>query len=155
MQQVITHIKDGWPIDKHEVSPEVSQYWHHRAELTECNGIVFKGDKVVIPNSLRQDMLKRIHEGHQGINRCKSRARQCLFWTGLSGQIEAMVARCSACQTFRVKNQHEPMIPHEIPDRPWVKTATDLFQFQGKNYLLVVDYYFKYTELALAITVYH
>ncbi|KAJ8043151.1 hypothetical protein HOLleu_10115 [Holothuria leucospilota] len=94
-------------------------------------------------------MLKRIHEGHQGINRCKSRARQCLFWPGLSGQIENMVARCSSCQTFRVKNQHEPMIPHGILDRPWVNIATALFLFQGKNYLLTVDYYSKYFEIAL------
>lgn len=58
-----------------------------------------------------------------------------------------MVPRCSACQTFRVRIHHEPMIPHEIPDRPEI--ASDVFQFQGKNYLLVVDYYSKYFEIAL------
>lgn len=66
---------------------------------------LYKDNKVVVPTSMRPDMLKRIHEGHQGSTKCKARARQCLFWPGLSGQIDDMVARCSVSQTYRVKKQ--------------------------------------------------
>ena len=57
--------------------------------------------------------------------------------------------KCSTCVTFRRMNQKEPMIAHEIPERPWQKLGTDLCEIKGKNYLVVVDYYSKYIETAL------
>ena len=39
------------------------------------------------------------------------------------------------------------MLPHEIPDRPWSKIAADMFHVQGKNFIVVVDYYSKFPEV--------
>ena len=41
------------------------------------------------------------------------------------------------------------MIPHEIPDQPWIKIGVDLFNLKNKNYLLVVDYHSKFFEVCL------
>ena len=41
------------------------------------------------------------------------------------------------------------MIPHAIPDRPWQKLGSDVFEHKGKPYLVVVDYYSKYIETSL------
>ena len=38
-------------------------------------------------------------------------------------------------------------MPHEVPQRPWAKLGTDIFEFAGKPYLLVVDYFSKYPEV--------
>ncbi|GFO24396.1 Pol polyprotein [Plakobranchus ocellatus] len=40
------------------------------------------------------------------------------------------------------------MISHEIPNRPWAKLGADIFYFGGHDYLLVVDYFSKYPEIA-------
>ena len=40
------------------------------------------------------------------------------------------------------------MPPHPVPERPWQKVGVDIFTFQRKDYLLVVDYYSKYPEIA-------
>uniref|UniRef100_A0A3Q4MK41 Integrase catalytic domain-containing protein n=1 Tax=Neolamprologus brichardi TaxID=32507 RepID=A0A3Q4MK41_NEOBR len=40
------------------------------------------------------------------------------------------------------------MIP-ELPTAPWKKVGTDLFHFNGKDYLLVIDYYSNFPEIAL------
>ncbi|GFO34956.1 transposon ty3-i Gag-Pol polyprotein [Plakobranchus ocellatus] len=40
------------------------------------------------------------------------------------------------------------MISHEIPNRPWAKLGADIFHFGGHDYLLVVDYFSKYPEIA-------
>ena len=45
-------------------------------------------------------------------------------------------------------NQQEPLQPHDIPRRPWQKIGTDLFDWNGKPYLIVVDYYSRYPEVA-------
>ena len=46
----------------------------------------------------------------------------------------------------RDSNAREPMISSEFPDRPYQKIGTDLFHFDGKNYLLTIDYYSRFFE---------
>ena len=42
--------------------------------------------------------------------------------------------------------QTELLISSEMPDHPWQKVVTDLFEWQ--QYLLVVDYYSRFIETA-------
>ena len=51
------------------------------------------------------------------------------------------------CAKFKTKNPREPLVPHEVPQRPWAKLGTDIFEFAGKPYLVVVDYFSKYPEV--------
>ncbi|KAK3727484.1 hypothetical protein QZH41_006425 [Actinostola sp. cb2023] len=106
------------------------------------------GESIVVPQALRKDVLAQIHEGHLGIERSKQRARELVFWPGMSKQIEDTVANCSICQELRNSNTKEPMIPHEIPQYPWQIAATDLFTWNGGNYIVVVDYYSRYWEVS-------
>ena len=64
-------------------------------------------------------------------------------------QIEELIQSCKICQTFQNNNQKEPMLPHEVPERPWQKLGVDLFEFHGKEYLLIVDYYSKFLEVCV------
>ncbi len=111
------------------------------------NGILFKGEKIIIPASLRHCMLEKIHTGHMGIDKCKQRARDIMFWPGMSRCIETMVKKCSTCQEHLPANTKEPMIPHRIPDRLWQVVGTDIFSWQGQNYINTVDYYSRFFEL--------
>ena len=43
-------------------------------------GLIFKGLKIIIPSSLRNNMLERIHIGHMGVAKCLHRARDVIFW---------------------------------------------------------------------------
>ena len=38
---------------------------------------------------------------------------------------------------------------HHIPSKPWLKLGADLFNLNGREYLLVIDYYSNYPEVAL------
>ena len=60
-------------------------------------------------------MLKRIHQAHLGIVKCKQRAREILFWAGMGTEIEEMVSKCPMCNENRNSNAKQPLIPHEIP----------------------------------------
>lgn len=40
------------------------------------------------------------------------------------------------------------MVAAEIPTRPWSKIGMDLFEFKGEHYLLTVDYFSKWPDIA-------
>ena len=40
------------------------------------------------------------------------------------------------------------MIPSEFPELPWQKVGMDLFEWKKISYLLIVDYYSRYIEIA-------
>ena len=140
-------VKEGWPEERRMCPQSIVEYWNYRDELSQMNDIIFKGEKIIIPTSLRAEMLSRIHAGHMGIEKCKQRARDILFWPGINKQIEEMVGKCPTCLEHRPSNTKEPMISHKIPDRPWQTVATDLFTWNNENYIIIVDYYSRYFEL--------
>jgi hypothetical protein len=55
-------IQEGWPNNKNKVSKQVSEYWAYRDELVEFDGLIFKGDVIVVPQTLRKDILKFIKD---------------------------------------------------------------------------------------------
>ena len=108
------------------------------------------GERLVVPASLRPDMLQVIHEGHLGRDKCKARARVSLYWPLLGVvDIEEVVSRCAVCQKYRAANQKEPLIPHSVPALRWQQVALDIMTHRGKDYLVAVDYLSKFPEIAL------
>ena len=93
-------------------------------------------------------MLRIIHEGHLGVHKCQTRAKEVLYWPTMPKDIESVVSKCEICVTMRPGQAKEPLIPHQVPDRPWQKLAADIMTLDGKDYLIVVDYNSKYPELA-------
>ena len=99
--------------------------------MEQQGGIIFRGKKVVVPSVLRYRMLEIIHEGHLGIEKCKARAREILFWPGMTREIEDRSKTCTLCLRFSRKNQKEPLMPHPVPDAPWSKVGADIMTFKG------------------------
>jgi transposase InsO family protein len=92
-------------------------------------------------------MLAQVHESHQGIIKCKQRARETLFWPGMCTEIEKLVENCSKCQTFRNQQHKETMKPTPLPELPWMELASDIFDWEREQYLLTIDYYSRYIEV--------
>lgn len=107
-----------------------------------------KLNRIIIPKSLRKEMLNIIHEGHMGMSRCISFARTAVYWPQISNDINNIVSNCDFCQEHRNNIAKEPMLPHEIIDLPWYKLGMDIFDYDRQKFLLLVDYFSKYVELA-------
>ena len=93
---------------------------------------------------MRKACLNLLHEGHPGIVKMKLRAQTSVYWIGLNKEIEDHILRCEPCQINSKSQSKEPVIPIEIPNRPWQKLGADLFFQGGKWYLLICDYYSKF-----------
>ena len=78
LQQVMKYCQEGWPA-KHLVKGSLKPYWCIRSELSLYNTLLMCAHRIVIPTCLLQDTLNHIHEGHQGIVKCRLRARTSVY----------------------------------------------------------------------------
>ncbi|KAJ8336302.1 hypothetical protein SKAU_G00396450 [Synaphobranchus kaupii] len=147
LQELKNMTMRGWPKDRSAVSEGVRPFWTFKEEISFASGLLFKSEKLIVPQQLRPQMLDKIHESHLGMVKCKERARDVLYWPGMSAQIEQVVAQCAVCNEHRNSNQKEPLISHPLPNRPWEKVGTDMFHSKGSEYLICVDYFSKYPEI--------
>ena len=118
LQQLTNMIKTGWPTNKTDTPKEYVPFWNFRDELSVSDNIIFKGEKVVILRKMQSQMLRYIHSSHLSIENANSEP-EMFFWAGMTSQIEDVVLNCQVCSTYQWSNTKEPMLPHEIPERPW------------------------------------
>uniref|UniRef100_A0A914HLE0 RNA-directed DNA polymerase n=1 Tax=Globodera rostochiensis TaxID=31243 RepID=A0A914HLE0_GLORO len=78
LHQVFDHCRTRWP--KEAASSSLAAYFVHRAKITEVQGCLLFGDRVIIPTALRQRILTSLHFAHPGVVRMKSLARQFVYW---------------------------------------------------------------------------
>ena len=135
--------------------PEVIKYKHVRGELTCVGKLILRGQKIVIPTQLRDQVLRLAHEGHQGIVKCKQRLREKVWWPGVDKDMEKHVKLCEACQIVNVQSTPEPLKPTVLPDKPWQKVSVDICgPFPGGEYILVaIDYYSRWFELGILYSI--
>ena len=81
----------GWPDSKDEISAELKLYWSYRDELVVIDGIILKGRCIIMPNSLRQQVLDQLHRNHMGIEKTKLLACECVYWYSINADIEKYI----------------------------------------------------------------
>lgn len=55
-----------WPEHCSRVPSQITPYFSMRDELTIQDGVIFHGQRIVIPFSLRRDMKQKLHASHLG-----------------------------------------------------------------------------------------
>lgn len=146
LQSVVRFIRNGWP-HKTTLSPSFHGYYAARAHLSEINGLVLYQDRLVIPVALRANVLKQLHQGHQGLTRCRARARMSVWWPYISAQITQTVSTCRFCIANKPTQRREPLLTTPLPAGPWQRIAADLCEFGREQYLIVTDYYSRDIEI--------
>ena len=143
---MIKFCRTGWPT-KYNVNDMVRPYWEVRGGLTlHKDRLLLYNTCVVVPASLQSQTLSKLHQGHQGTDSCRQRARISVWWPGISSQIEEWVKNCLHCAE-RNRPRKEPLMSSELPTYPWQKVGTDLFLLNGATYIVIADYFSHYPEI--------
>lgn len=124
----------GWPNTRSDCPTHLYAFWDYRDELTVADGVILKGTGILIPKTLQADVLQQLHYAHQEAEKCKLRAKGSLFWVNINRDIEEMVKSCAPCQHNPRMNLKEPLMPHDIPQKPWQTLGCDSFFLINSSY---------------------
>ena len=92
-------------------------------------------------------MIATVHATHIGVDGCIQRARDTMSWPRMTTELCEYIAKCDICLSHRALQSKEPLLQHDIIDRPWAKIGADLCEFNGRTLLVVCDYYSNYIEV--------
>ena len=109
------------------------------------------GTRIIIPHSLRPEVLRLAHEGHEGIVKMKNRLQAKVWWPKMDRDAEQVCKNCHGCQVVREFLAPEPMQWVEPPSGSWQHVAIDILgpHPSRENLLVVVDYYSRYFEVVI------
>ena len=97
---VIQYVLDGWPGNANECAEPAQAYFTYKEELTIVDGLLVKGNRIVIPTDMRHDSLDTLQASHLCLQKTLLRAHTLVFWQGMTADINAQISNCSACQKF-------------------------------------------------------
>ena len=87
LQTLIKCTIEDW-LEKSLISQELHLCFTHHSDMSYHEGLLLKDQQIVVPSALRSGMKSILHQGHLGIENCKKRACQALFWPLINKELE-------------------------------------------------------------------
>ena len=148
LRELSSVILKGWLINREDVPPSLKQHWSYRDELACLDGLLFQGDKLIVPKTPQSEMLGEESSDSFGYCEVQMQGKTVLFWPGMSIQIEENVEAYRLHTEHSRANRKEPLILTATQDQPWVKVGADLHELNNNRYKIIVDYFSKWPEIS-------
>ena len=135
--------------------------WHYdvvkpfkniKDELTvTSNGLILRGSRIVIPESLQQRAIDLAHETHPGLSKTKALLREKVWFPNIDKMVKCTVDRCIPCQAVGKQTTPEPLAMTDMPTGPWEIVHLDFYgPLPSGDYLLVgIDRYSRFPEVEI------
>ena len=137
-------VSRGWPYQQKDCPDHLAPFWNYRNEIGIQDGLLLKGDRIIVPSCMQPQVLHQLHVAHQGIEKTKLLACTAVFWVNMPKDIENMITNCPTCQKYQPAQQREPLHNHEVPPHAWHTIAVDLFSWEWKTYLHAGDIFSRF-----------
>ena len=141
---IITH--GNWPSKFNTAPSWLQPFYSFRDELAVEDGVVFRGAKIVVPSKLRPTYIQQLHKMHQSADSTLKLAKEYFYWPKMGEDIFHYVDQCQICNSAKRHQQKEPLNLHPVPSRPFEFVGTDLFDFNSKTFIVLVDSYSGFFE---------
>lgn len=145
-------IRTATDSDEHlsRIKQEIQDDPERSYEYTLEDGILFKGQRVIIPGILQKSVLEELHRTHIGITKMKQLARRYIYWKGIDKDIERISRTCEPCAKIKANPSKVPVHPWDEPKENWDRVHIDYAgPFQDHFFLIVVDAKSKWAEIKI------
>ena len=143
-------LEEDW--ESHRKDTETLPFYHIRHELFVMEGLIFRGNQIIIPRRLQHKVVKAAHSlGHLGMTKTKQMLREKYWLPEMNKIIESSVGQCYECQLTVQQHRKEPLKMTPIPDRPWEVVSVDFGgpYPDGHYNLVVIDKRTRYPEVEM------
>ena len=138
LSHLLQAIMQGAPnIDRND--PAQAPFWPIFQSLYIQQDVIMYQDRVVIPFTIRRQVLQHLHAAHQGTSTMEQRARATVYWPGMSQDIRAIREGCADCNRNAPSQASTPPLPSPPPSTPFEAVFADFFDYGGFHYLVVGD----------------
>ena len=119
--------------------------------MTIEDGLLLKGTRIIVPNTLHPEMIQLLHTGHLRYEKCLNRAKQSMYWPGLYEELKELVTNCTTCLKFSSQKptclSNRQYTGHEIPVHPWSKLASNISYFE----CCCITFFYRLTDVAVIV----
>ena len=132
--------------------PDLQKFVHVFSDLSVCDDLVLRGECIVIPEKLQDQILDICHEGHQGLVKCKKLLRSKVWFPGIDKAMKKKTDDCIPCRATAVqRNERNPLQMSPLPNGPWINVSADhCGPFPtGELVLVVIDEYSRFPEVEI------
>ncbi|EGT46879.1 hypothetical protein CAEBREN_12555 [Caenorhabditis brenneri] len=144
-----TEMSTVWSLARFEKNTDQWILANRKDEMAGIQECLMIGERIVIPATLRNKVLKTLHRAHPGIVRMKQLARSYVYWPGLDNDIEKLVKGCDSCARASKDPIKNTLFSWPMAKSPWERVHADFAggPIEGKYYLLIIDVYSKWPEI--------
>ena len=114
-QQLHSIILNGFPAHHHQLPETCKQFWAIKEHLSIDDVLIVYGCWLLIPKTMRPQVISDLHEAHQGIVRTKQWACLTVYCPGIDNDIENIITACQLCQDHLPSNPKEPIVSKPKP----------------------------------------
>ena len=126
---LLSIIENSFPDSRRDFPHYCRIFFQFREDLFTFDGVILYKERVIIPPSLRPEVLSVLHAAHQGVTCMNLRAETSVFWPGITPDISDTRTNCTHCNRIAPSNPSTPPTPLSTPEYP--------FQY----YVAIVDRY--------------
>jgi hypothetical protein len=134
-------IISGFPNDKCNLDSDLRPFWSvkERLAIDDSDDMIVMGPRIVIPHSIRADILRDLVQMHQGATKTCQRARLSVYWPNIDNDIVNATKHCETCTKHLPSQQPEPFRVRPPATRPFEQIHADLCELNGRHFLVMVD----------------
>ena len=132
MRNLLNMSEEGFPNDIKDMPEEIRDYHKHRDNISSEDGVLRYKQCTIIPPALRQTALEILHSAHQGISQMTSRAKECIFWPGITNNIARKREDCIKCHSQAPSNPDAPPQAPTVSRYPFQHICIDFSAIKAK-----------------------
>ena len=139
LQELMRMTMEGFPNERDEAVKLIGDYWKIRDAVYIQDGVVLYKDRIIVPQSLRQEALSALHAANQGVTSMASLAQGAVYWPGITEELVKTRQGCRTCNREAPSQPKTPPSDPEIPSTPFECVVADYADVAGSHYLITGD----------------